>query len=438
MKLNYPRFILVLFVFLALSQRGIAQEPMPEEGKGTGVDFQADLAYFKTNDLNMNRLEIYYKIYSRDLQFIKAGDEYRADYEISVAAYDNRGKQVDSRSREKTITVSSYDKTHAERDYRISQMGLLLPPGKYKIECTLNDKNSNGKAKKLLKVELPKFDNDNPQLSGIEFVQAADTAVLDSLFLKGDKTIIPSVSRVYGGDSTSVLLYYQEIYEGKDKKEGVKIETQILNSKFDAVYRDTMTAAFKEDVVRQLRQASLSGMKAGAYTLEVILKGRREKPVEDMKEAFWISWSPEALVKNDFDAAVEQLKYIAGHSDMEKMRKAPTPEEKLKLWNEFWQAHDPTPGTGENELKEDYYRRIDIANQRYSVLKREGWLTDRGMILITYGEPDQMEDFPFEPDSKAYQIWYYYDASNARRFVFVDEWGDGDYRLQYPYDGLPR
>ena len=56
-------------------------------------------------------------------------------------------------------------------------------------------------------------------------------------------------------------------------------------------------------------------------------------------------------------------------------------------------------------------------------------------IYIQYGKPDQIEDYPFELSSKAYQIWYYYSIGERRRFIFVDEWSDGDFKLQYPYDG---
>ncbi len=435
MKLLSLQAILAFSLLLVVGSAGYSQEPAPEESYATGTEFQVDLAWFRTDNIKLNRLEVYYRIFNNDLQFKRVENAYQANYEISIIAYDNKGRPVDSRSRKKSFSLASYDRTVSEKDYRASQINMILPPGKYKIECTLRDKNGNGRARKALKTNLTGFDNDNPQMSGIEFVQTADSAVLDSLFLKGNRTIIPSVGREYGGDSAAVLLYYQEIYQGKGKREDIKIETQILDAKHDVVYRDTLTSTFSEGAICQLRQASLSGMKAGMYILEVILRGRREKIVDDMKETFWINWSPEALINNDFEAAVQQLKYIAAPAEMRKIENAPTPEEKLKQWNEFWLSRDPTPGTAENEAKKDYYRRIEIANQRYTVMKKEGWLADRGMIFITYGEPDQIEEYPFELSQKAYQVWYYYSSGNARKFVFVDEWGDGDYRLQYPYDG---
>ena len=119
------------------------------------------------------------------------------------------------------------------------------------------------------------------------------------------------------------------------------------------------------------------------------------------------------------------------------MKEAETPEERYELWREYWLELDPTPGTSDNETKDGYYTKIEYANQNFSLLRREGWRTDRGMILITYGVPDQIEDFPFEINTKAHQVWYYYrSASHVREFLFIDEYGTNDYVLQFPYDGI--
>ena len=53
----------------------------------------------------------------------------------------------------------------------------------------------------------------------------------------------------------------------------------------------------------------------------------------------------------------------------------------------------PTPDTEENEFKEEHYRRIAYANERYAS-GIPGWKTDRGRIYITYGPPDEIESHP--------------------------------------------
>jgi hypothetical protein len=69
-------------------------------------------------------------------------------------------------------------------------------------------------------------------------------------------------------------------------------------------------------------------------------------------------------------------------------------------------------------------------------MTREGWQTDRGRIYISYGEPDEIDDYPYSLSSVPYQEWHYYRDGRYRKFTFVDVNLDGEYRLQYPYDGL--
>jgi GWxTD domain-containing protein len=131
----------------------------------------------------------------------------------------------------------------------------------------------------------------------------------------------------------------------------------------------------------------------------------------------------------DLDDAINQLRYIAKGGDIRKMKKAKG-EEKQRMFNEFWLAMDPTPGTDQNELMEEYYRRVDFSNSNFRGL-RDGWLTDRGMVYIILGPPDNIERYPFEANSKPYEIWSFYRLN--RDFIFVDETGFGDYRLVTPF-----
>ncbi|UCD16761.1 MAG: GWxTD domain-containing protein [Candidatus Zixiibacteriota bacterium] len=415
-----------------------AQNLYPLGGAGQKISFHTDYAYFKSGQGNKLLLEVYYKVFSKYLTFIKEAGQYHAKFEVTVSVNDNKGKQVDGFSRERSFSVPSYSKTQSDDDFRTSQVDFLLDPGKYKIDCQLYDRNAGTSVSKTMKVELDRFDSRHAQLSGVEFCYAVDSVIEGSPFNKGNWSVIPSVIRSYGGDSVVTLLYYHEIYQGTNKRKQVLIQTRILNRKHDPVYSDTMTALFTDGMARQIRQVSLSGIPSGEYYLDVTLLGRRKRKVDNVRIPFQISWSPEALFKNDFETALKQLEYIASGEEIDNFKKAQTPEERLEAWNNFWVARDPTPNTKRNEAKEDYYRRIELSNRYFGIMNKEGWRSDRGRIFIQYGEPDQIEDYPFETSNDAYQIWYYYHLGVRRKFIFIDKWGDGDYRLQYPYDGIIR
>jgi hypothetical protein len=77
---------------------------------------------------------------------------------------------------------------------------------------------------------------------------------------------------------------------------------------------------------------------------------------------------------------------------------------------------------------EEYYYRADYADKNFPPYS-EGWRTDRGMVLMRFGLPQNVERHLFESNSKPYEIWYYYNQN--REFIFIDDTGFGDYRLQY-------
>ena len=70
-----------------------------------------------------------------------------------------------------------------------------------------------------------------------------------------------------------------------------------------------------------------------------------------------------------------------------------TDDEREAFIENFWLERDPTPDTEENEYREEYYRRVAYANETFAS-GIPGWKTDRGMIYIKYGAPDEREEHP--------------------------------------------
>jgi hypothetical protein len=60
----------------------------------------------------------------------------------------------------------------------------------------------------------------------------------------------------------------------------------------------------------------------------------------------------------------------------------------------------------------NYFKRVEAANQYFSSYK-EGWKTDRGMIYIIYGIPDEV--YLFEDR----EVWEYKNEDFKERFQFV-------------------
>jgi hypothetical protein len=59
-----------------------------------------------------------------------------------------------------------------------------------------------------------------------------------------------------------------------------------------------------------------------------------------------------------------------------------------------------------------YFKRVELANQFFSSFK-EGWKTDRGMVYIIYGIPDEVYKF------KDREVWKYKSSTYKASFDFV-------------------
>lgn len=87
----------------------------------------------------------------------------------------------------------------------------------------------------------------------------------------------------------------------------------------------------------------------------------------------------------------QDVRWIITDEERAAFRMLSNDEERDQFIEGFWGRRDPTPDTIENEYKEEHYRRIAYANERFAA-GVPGWKTDRGRIYIMYGPPDQITD----------------------------------------------
>ncbi|MFZ2052612.1 MAG: GWxTD domain-containing protein [Candidatus Aminicenantales bacterium] len=109
----------------------------------------------------------------------------------------------------------------------------------------------------------------------------------------------------------------------------------------------------------------------------------------------------------------------------------------------FWRQRDPTPGTPQNEFKEEHIKRFNYANTYYRRgTPREGWMTDMGRIYIILGPPSSDERFEGTAGIHPCQVWYYY-GDRAKglptyfALVFFQRSGSGEFKLYNPTSDGP-
>ena len=137
-------------------------------------------------------------------------------------------------------------------------------------------------------------------------------------------------------------------------------------------------------------------------------------------------WS--IIISNEEKTAFERLK---------------TDEEREHFVKAFWARRNPTPGSAENEFREEYYRRIAYANKHWA-WNQPGWKTDRGHIYIMYGPPDEIDSHPSggsykRPESEGggsvvacpFEDWRYahFQGLGSLSIEFIDPSSSGEYRM---------
>jgi len=109
----------------------------------------------------------------------------------------------------------------------------------------------------------------------------------------------------------------------------------------------------------------------------------------------------------------------------------------------FWKQRDPTPGTPENEYRDEIVKRFKYVNEFFGrATTREGWRTDMGRYYMILGPPTGIERYDATLGLVPAQAWSYY--GDARKdlppqfvLVFYQRGGIGEYKLYDPVSDGP-
>jgi GWxTD domain-containing protein len=125
----------------------------------------------------------------------------------------------------------------------------------------------------------------------------------------------------------------------------------------------------------------------------------------------------------------EDVAYIITAEERANFRRLTTDQEREHFIQQFWERRDPTPGTPDNEFKEEHYRRIAYANQNFQEAGGlAGWKTDRGRVYITCGPPDEKEIHPNAAPPNEQWLYHHLEGIGDNIIIEFDEVG-GEFRM---------
>ncbi len=139
----------------------------------------------------------------------------------------------------------------------------------------------------------------------------------------------------------------------------------------------------------------------------------------------------------------EEVVYIITPREKDVFRRLETDRERDIFIEAFWKHRDPTPGTPQNEFKEEHYKRLAYANEYFGRgTMRPGWMTDRGRIYIILGPPQNIEEYDTIQNVHPALVWFYlgdpaYGLPTGFHIIFFRKNGMGEYVLYSPVDDGP-
>jgi GWxTD domain-containing protein len=417
-----------LLVFILAHSAVPAQVENVEKRSLDLPEFYLDAMSFSGDTLG-SRLDIYLQMPYEQLHFLKVGNAFDAKYEVTMSLFSPDNTPMTEKNWVEDVEVPTFEASVAKGTYDLTERSFYLQPAKYKLRVRVHETESNKTSQIERAIEVPTFSDRDLSLSDIMIVSKLTEQ-------HGRKTIVPNVSDNVGQLPHGFYLFF-EIYN-RTNLDSIDLKYSVVNPKGTELVTYTRSGPLVRGRSQVFFKFDSLNIPVGSYRF--VIEARKaasvqrvageERPIlASVEKAFTLRWAGMPLSLTNLDAAIDQMRYIAKDNELDYIKSAPNLEEKQKRFREFWKKRDPTPGTEENELMEEYYNRVDYANKHFGHYI-DGWKTDMGMVYIILGSPSSVDRHPFEYDSKPYEIWYYYERD--RRFVFLDETGFGDYRLITP------
>jgi GWxTD domain-containing protein len=411
------------------------------------VDF--DFAKFNYDDTS-NYVEIYYSFYQPELTI-----------ENNTSAQQSVGGSLNVRA----VNLLT-DSLIIDKNYKFNsiidvldtlpdksltgKIGFLIPLGTYRFYLSGEDGNDSSRTDSTsFEINI----NQSPDRYWISDIELAgsirESENTNSLFYKNTFEVVPNPSSVYG-ESLPVLYFYTELYnlDQNISALNLKVEHILLDSKNQVFSRKVKYIPRNNPSVVEVGAINVSKAPSGIYMLVLALSDTIQGQTMYSSKRLFVynpsildtssnTLSDQNVMSSEFasmsDEELDEIfnfsKYIASSAEISQWQKIKDLEAKRVFVFNFWKARDNNINTPVNEEKRDYFQRVERANQLYSTMQKKGWRTDRGRVLLTYGDPSEVERYPNQVDTKPYEVWQYDQIDGGVLFIFADMTGFSDYQL---------
>lgn len=415
-------------------------------------DFEFDYAQFGY-DTTSNFVEFYYSFNQATL--VVGTDSSNPNLEgllkIFIKNIENGDTIVDNQWRVK----HEVDTSITTNQVLVGTLGFVIPAGTYDCVFTASDLHKSEMFKEIKEqVKIKPYLHQGLSISDVQLaskmIQGSENT--SSIFYKNSYEVLPIPNLVFG-KSQPVAFFYVEIYNLKSpfiKSDSIKMNTMLYNSRGKLIKEKYRHLSRNSDTRVEVGSQILSSYPTDSYTFVITLIDSVSNSGISTVKKFFV-YNPDIVVVDTFETSTtsvlsstfgsmseeelddlfEKSRYIATKAEIDKYARLSNVEGKREFMFEFWKVKEETFGAaqGNNEFYRIYLQRINLCNQRYTTMGKQGWKTDRGRVYLLYGEPTEIERYPNQLETRPYEIWQYTEIEGGVFFVFADLTGFSDYML---------
>jgi GWxTD domain-containing protein len=388
---------------------------------GSPLPFVGKIAYFATPSPDTTIVLASVSIPNRALSFVREGDSYRAPYEVRLLLSQGATQVAGVNSME-IVRVPTFKEINRTDESVIFQHYFKIRPGDYNISFQVRDAGSSRSTTQDGEINVLRL-RAGLLSTPVLVYEAVPRTALDSL---PQVLVSPRSSAVFGQDST-ITVYL----EGYGVQQRLPVSFIVQSDRGAIVWRDTTELQRHGDLLGGSVKIPISRVGIGVANVTFT----RGDATDTVRTPVFVSFG-NGFPLLSYEEMLVQLRYFAAPERIKALRDA-APEARGTVWAEFLRSTDPVPATPEHEGLEAYFARILQANVRFreEAGGRSGWLSDRGKVFVSLGEPDQIYEqntnAPLSSTSvtqrSRVQYWEY--GQYRMRFVFYDESGTERWRL---------
>lgn len=337
----------------------------------------------------------------------------------------------------------------------VHQFRTTVPPGEYEMVIDVLEDSLDGRQPFSLRRDVVVPDYEVEGLVALSDLTLASSILQSSdrtsVFYKNGMEIRPNANQLYGGGLSQVF-YYVEAYNLDESKVGAN-EYTVLSYIAEANQSGPISGLSnrKKRTIRDpdvlIGSFDVSKLASGSYFMKLAVLDADNQSLVEQSRKFFV-YNPDVqreivlgdevnfessefagMSETEVSRAFELISVIATNRERRRLKSIEDEEERRRFLFDFWAARDPNPATRENEFRDEYYRRVQFAEERYSSSFTDGWKSDRGQIILRYGMPSAVDPHLYDRGYSPYEIWEYNNIAGEGQalFVFADRQGFGDF-----------